>query len=182
MRELSSNIAEKVQENHPKSLAMLYCEVRHLARPIAYSMGIKNGKVDEICHDVASNIVMLFKKNPGYKIRNYRARIKLEIKHILDGYNGNLNKPRCHWKKAERQAIPISENLPDKKAETDNPQEYIETILSEHSQGARVIIELCRANSYKAAILAVCAITGEAWIRNRADKLRYIYQMVRKHG
>ncbi len=168
-------------------LSALYCEVRRMAalmlRQIANGVNrdLTDDEESEMSHDSASRLLSQYLKHPGYRVRNFRIRVRDEcLYRLFDG--GHQDRP---GKKIEREMMPI-ESAEHVKSGNGNGHEdttfSFQDIMTEHPRGSQMIIDLFRARSYREAIQSIASYATRRWIFDHAVRLRYVYKHTRRRN
>ncbi len=161
---------------------MLYCELRHIAdiklRRCAY---IQKPRREELSHDVASSLIMLYTKYPEYTIRSFSRRIDIEIKDkITNGHKAHRKKGAAMLEMEDR-SVSI-ESVPDlvcTEIEKEDEAIYLQDIINE-DHGTQIILDIRWASNYTAAIETVRKYKTDQWIINNNHKLYHIYKIIRR--
>ena len=161
-------------------MAGLYAECRYIAQTLAkaycwkYGLSISDERMDDTVQLALSRVLSRY-RNPGYRIRSFRAVLNDEIVHELSNHKG----PKAQFQKA---IVPLVEE-PASAGEVPTQRSHLDYFNSVYMEpgGAEVIIALQRARSYRNAIRTVAEIAGHAWCYQFAVELRYIHQHM-THG
>jgi hypothetical protein len=160
-----------------RAAAALYSEIRYLSEAAARKKGIDDGRLDELCHEVASRLILRLQRNHGYKIRSFNKSIYYEIRNLLTPKAGP---------KAEMQSriVPLEE-APSEDAPVSQKtavRDYWKSVVDWHPSGKRILVCLAFAPNYKRAILSIRDLAGESWCYGHAVELRHIYRMIHRRG
>lgn len=169
------------------ALGELYKECIDITRDrLSYALhstqfSMDRDRFDRVVNDATINLLEYYLKKRDYVVRFFNQRLLQEVRRVLyspHGVHANDNK----WDKRNVQ-------LADEHAEIESPQleektdlSYaLQDILSEHEYGKKIVIDIYRSKTYKAAILTISKYVSKRWIYDRAEKLYRVYKFTRRH-
>lgn len=130
MRHIDTTIAADLQgrylEGEPRSLSLLYVELRRMAGLILRELKTPPGRIDEFSHEAASNICERYLKDANYHIGSFfdvmkRACQDAKGERTLNPSAGHRNRPKTQahttWVQIENLRIPV----PEEDAKEDDP-------------------------------------------------------------
>lgn len=186
---IDDSIAVELQERYlagdKRMLSGLYCEVKRMSdmilKQIAKSVhrDLTEREAEEMSHDASSRLLSQYLKHPGYRVRNFRVRVRDECMfRLFDG--GHQDRPS---KKIEREMMPL-EAAEQVKSGNGNGHEDIsfsfQDIMTEHPMGAQIIIDLFKARSYREAVESIASYATKRWLYDHAVRLKYVYKHTRR--
>ena len=186
---IDDSIAVDLQERYlsgdKRMLSALYCEVKRMAaiilRQIANGIhrDLTEDEEAEMAHDSASRLLSQYLKHSGYRVRNFKIRVRDEcLYRLFDG--GHQDRP---GKKIEREMLPIeaAEHVKSGNGNGHEDTTYsFKDIMTDHPCGAQIIIDLFRARSYREAIESIASYATKRWMLDHAVRLKYVYKHTRK--
>jgi len=152
---------------------MLYQMAAHVHRDLS------EPESDEMSHDSASRLLSQYLKHPGYRVTNFRRRVYFECQYqLFDG--GHQDRPS---KAIKRKMVPL-DAVTEVKAGNGNGHEdtsySLQDILSDHPQGAQIIIDIFRSKSYREAMETVSTYVSKRWLFDHAVRLKHVYRNTRR--
>ncbi len=170
---MDTSIAESLQQRllagEPHASALLYAELRHLAEVMLKGMGA-NGRSEDLSHDVASNLVALYLKHPGYQIRNIWMRLQRECKGALSDRDLNPHTTR-------RVRVVFTDRIEAMPESTMEPARIEDAILS-----ANLAALFSCYRYFAPAIRQLRAHVPESWLAAHARPLYQIFRDTRGKG
>jgi signal transduction histidine kinase len=130
----------------------------------------------EIAHEASARLIERYLRNPDYRVKGFTNMLRIEVRHVVTG-GGHANRPKAI---AERTMLPIEDVHCAERQPRDDVQYYAEDIESEHPQGGRILRDIYRATTFRAAILALSEYVDRRWLYDHSVKLRTVYRMTRR--
>jgi hypothetical protein len=132
---------------------------------------------EEIAHEATSRLIERYLKNPAYHVRSFSGILRTEVLHVVTG--GVKNGRPCV--EIERTMASIDEGvITDTRQSKGDERTYFDDLRTEHPEGDRIILDLYRATTFRAAVLRLSEYVDRRWLYDRSAKLRTVYKMTRR--
>jgi hypothetical protein len=151
-------------------------------RNIAFEITKKYPRFDrsrreDIAHEATSRLIERYLKKPGYHVRSFASMLRTEIRHVVTN-GGHNNRPSAE---IERTMGCIDDSIiADEREQQEDRRYFVEDIRSEHLEGERILLDLFRATTFRAAVLQLSTYVDKRWLYDRSVKLRTVYRMTRR--
>lgn len=140
-------------------------------------------RFNQVVDDATANLLEYYVRKPDYYIRHFKTRIHQELARVLYAPYG---RGACdkRWNEHHVQLDEDHYTIPQVEEEKLDLTYALQDLLSEHTKGKQIVIDIYRATSYKQAILTIAKYVDKRWIYDRAEKLYRVYRFTRrkKHG
>lgn len=163
---------------YPGSGTALYQAIVAVTLRMCSQRSIDDYRAADLAHDVATRVMERYQRNPRYTVKAWGALLRCELLHALTGGRS----PSSRKQQIARAASLTASMRCAEPEPKDDATAYLSDLLGAHVQGQEIIVDLVRARSYKAGILAVERIAGRRWCYDHAVKLRRVWELTRRRN